>query len=68
MPLSRVSYYFTPIYIVLIPLSISRLHIRNNRAICIIGVSLIFSILFYFSITINGKDNKIVPYKTIINK
>lgn len=68
MPLSRISYYFTPVYIVLIPLTISRLKLWNNRVIFIIGVSLIFSALFYFSIKLNGTSNKIIPYKTIINK
>lgn len=68
MPLNRFSYYFTPIYIVLIPMAISRLKIWSNRFICICSVYLIFSLLFYLSLELNGISNKIVPYQTILYK
>lgn len=67
MVANRFSYYFTPIYIVLIPIFISKLRIYTNKAIVIVGAVLFFSLLCYWALRANGETNNMIPYKTIFN-
>lgn len=67
MVANRFSYYFTPVYLVLVPLGIAKLHRPNNRCILICVFTIIFGLISYMTICINGEANNLVPYKTIFN-
>lgn len=67
MVFNRISYYFTPILIVSIPLAISNIEDITNRKIVLWTVTIFFLFISIFSIIANGKSNYIVPYKTIFD-
>lgn len=67
MVANRFSYYFTPIYIVLIPIFISKLRIYTNRTIVVAVSVLFFSLLCYWSLYANGEANNMIPYQSIFN-
>ena len=65
--ISRMSYYFIPVIIVLIPIVISRLRIVSNRKIVVVGLSLFLSVMCIYSLMVNGKANNLIPYTTIFS-
>ena len=67
MVVGRISYYFTPVLIVLIPMSIDRLTITNNKKIILVVVSIVLYALCFISLYFNGVSNKLVPFTTIFN-
>lgn len=67
MVANRFSYYFTPVYIVIIPIFISRLRIYTNRTIVVIASVFFFSLLCYWSLYANGETNNMIPYQSIFN-
>lgn len=67
MVFNRISYYFTPILIVSIPLAISNIEDITNRKVVLWTVTIFFLFISIFSIIANGKSNYIVPYKTIFD-
>lgn len=64
--LSRVLGYFTPIYIVLIPILIYEYRLNINRYIYIFILSFILVFLSFWAIYKNGVNNKLIPYNTIL--
>lgn len=62
---SRLSFYTTPIYIVLIPNYIYKLKIASNRNIFRYGVIIMYFVIFFVAINTNGEEQHTVPYKTI---
>ena len=64
MVFNRISYYFSPIMIVLIPMLINLSKVNKKILLCCF--SIIFLFLGLFSICLNGVTNHIVPYKTIL--
>ena len=68
MVTNRFSYYFTPVYIVLLPIAIGRFHRIGNQFILILFLSLIYSCILYMVLIVNGESNNLVPYQTIFNK
>ncbi len=65
MVANRFSYYFTPVYILLIPLYISQFSRQSNRAVLVVICSILFSLVCYMTLSLNGESSKIVPYQTI---
>lgn len=64
---NRFSYYFTPVYIVLIPVFVSKIQVLTNRRI-ILGITIVFyAILCYIALYVNGTSNRMIPYQTILN-
>lgn len=68
MVTNRLSYYFSPILIVLLPICIYRLKLFSNRSIFIIVLSLCFSFLCIMTLITNGEENNLIPYKTVFFK
>lgn len=67
MVTNRLSYYFTPVLIVMIPNFIyDSFEIKTNRQIFICGCVGVFTLLFLVTLVLNGKSNSIVPYQTIL--
>lgn len=67
MAANRFSYYFTPVYIVLIPVFISKLKIYTNRIVVITTSVLFLSLLCYWSLYANGETNNMIPYQSIFS-
>lgn len=63
----RVLNYFNIVYIVIVPILISRIKIPSNRMIFIGGLAVTFTALCIWSILRNGVVNKLIPYNTIFN-
>lgn len=66
MVTNRLSYYFSPILIVLMPICIYRMRLLSNRSIIIIVLSICFSLLCIMTLVANGEENNLIPYKTIL--
>lgn len=68
MVTNRISYYFSPVLIFLLPVCIERLRLLSNRYIVTVLLSLFFSLLCTLALVINSTDNHLVPYQTIFSK
>ena len=66
--MGRISYYFSPVILVLIPIVISKMKIKSNKCIFIICIGILFSALCVTSIWQNGKENNLIPYMTIFSR
>ena len=62
---TRISYFFSPVQIVLLPLIVNRLFSKKSRPIMIGVLSAFYVLLCYVSLHSNGISNKLIPYKTI---
>jgi hypothetical protein len=67
MVLTRLSYYTSPIYIVLIPQSVNNLRNANNKVVVISLVSIFLMLMLYVSLCLNGVQNNLIPYKTVFS-
>lgn len=67
MVANRFSYYFTPVYMVMLPLAIARFHRTDNQFLLILFLSLIYFGILYMALMVNGVSNNLVPYRTIFN-
>lgn len=68
MVFNRLLYFFTLIYIVVLPLLYAEMRISSNRKIFIIITSCLFGILSYVALVQNVERSNMVPYKTIFNQ
>lgn len=68
MVFNRISYYFSPILIVLIPLVIWKVKKSFNRGLLVCCLSCFFTGLSFITLIMNGVSNHLVPYKTILYK
>lgn len=67
MVFNRFSYYFTPVVIVLIPMSVNLIRNRMNEKIILSLITIVFFLIGVLAICINGVSNHIVPYRTIFS-
>lgn len=67
MVANRFSYYFTPVYMVLLAVAIGRFHRKGNQFLLILFLSLVYSGILYMALMVNGESNNLVPYRTIFN-
>lgn len=65
MAANRFSYYFTPLYIVMLPIAIGKFHRTGNQFILILFWGLVYSAVFLTALMMNGESNNLVPYQTI---
>lgn len=65
---NRFSYYFSPVFIVLIPIFIGKLRKSGNQMLLIVLITLFYSLLCCQALIYNGTKNNTVPYKTIFSK
>lgn len=63
MVVNRFSYYFTPIYIILLPIFVNKFNKQDNRFFVVIIASIIFSLICCMTICMNGTSNNLVPYQ-----
>jgi hypothetical protein len=66
MILTRLSYYTSPIYIIMVPQAISRFSSIRSRLGITMAVSIFLVLILYISLSVNGVQNNLIPYKTII--
>ena len=64
---SRISYFFTPVQIVLIPIVINRFFQHKSKMIMIGLLSILYTGLCIMSIYSNGVSNRLLPYQTIFS-
>lgn len=63
----RFAYYFTPVLIVLLPITIKDVLKNPLRKIVLLFVVIIYSSLFCYTTSKGGINNKLIPYKTIMS-
>ena len=63
---SRILFYFSGIYIVLIPNLINSIRRKSNKIIAEFSISIIYIVFFIFSTIINSDQNALIPYRTIL--
>lgn len=64
--LTRLLYYTTPIYIVLIPCMVNQCHVKTNKEIITIGIGVMFIAIMVSSLIINGVSYDMIPYESIL--
>ncbi|WP_300201906.1 EpsG family protein [Bacteroides sp.] len=64
---SRISYFFTPVQIVLIPIIINHFFQHKSKLIIISLLSILYTGLCIMSIHSNGVSNRLLPYQTIFS-
>lgn len=64
--MTRLLYYTTPIYIIIIPRMLDNIHLKSNKRVLTILVSVIFISIMFFSLMINGREYDMVPYRSIL--
>lgn len=62
---TRISYFFTPVQIVLLPLVVNRLFSNRSKIVVVNILSVFYVLLCYISLHSNGVANKLIPYRTI---
>lgn len=62
---TRISYFFTPVQIVLLPLVVNHLFSKRSKIVVVNILSAFYVLLCYISLHFNGVANKLIPYKTI---
>lgn len=68
MVFNRLSYFFSPILIVLFPILISRVHAAFSRGMIVCVSSIVFFLLSLVTLILNGRGNNLIPYHTILYK
>lgn len=64
---TRLLYYTTPIYIILIPYMINQWSLKSNKELIAVIVSLLFISTMIASLSLNGTEYKLTPYKSILS-
>lgn len=67
MVANRFSYYFTPVYLVMLPLVIARYRRTGNQFLLILFWVSVYAAVFLMALAVNGESNNLVPYQTIFN-
>lgn len=63
----RIAYYFTPVLIVLIPILINRFFAKRSVYLLLPVISIMYALLFCYTLNSGGVKNKLLPYKSIFS-